>query len=148
MVPASRQGAVGKDRKKQKRLGCIPKPLQELVIRSRWKFVRPRLLLTRRLRTDRRKRIAVREGRAAGGTDNRVLQIWRYVTLSNRCSSVLLLLQGPLLNGAVDLAQVVDASVHLRCCASPDKVGNRDRSKQADDGYDDHDLNECKGCSF
>ena len=53
----------------------------------------------------------------------------------------LLLLQSPLLNSSIDLAEVVDAGVLLGRCASLDEIGNRDGSQEADDRDHDHDFN-------
>lgn len=53
----------------------------------------------------------------------------------------LLLLQSPLLNCSIDLAEVVDAGILLSRCTGLDEIGNRDGSQEADDRDDDHDFN-------
>ena len=50
--------------------------------------------------------------------------------------------RGHYLRGAINLPQVVDASVRLRGGARPDEVRDRDRRQQADDGHHDHDFHQ------
>lgn len=52
--------------------------------------------------------------------------------------------QRPLLLRTIDLAEVVDASIHLGRGARFHEVGNRDRGQETDDGHNDHDFNERK----
>ena len=52
--------------------------------------------------------------------------------------------QGPLLSGRINLAEVVDAGIGLGSGAGFDEVGNRDGRQEANDGHDDHDLNQRK----
>jgi hypothetical protein len=52
------------------------------------------------------------------------------------------LLQGVLLDGTINLTQVVDTSVHLGLGASLHEVGDRDCSEEADDGHHNHDFNQ------
>jgi len=60
----------------------------------------------------------------------------------NRCSRCLALFQRELLRRRVNLAEVVDAGIGLRCGAGFHKVRNRDRRQQADNGHNDHDFNQ------
>ena len=52
--------------------------------------------------------------------------------------------QCPLLDGAVNLTEVVDARVLLRSRTRLQEVGNRDRSQEADNGHHDHDFHQCE----
>jgi hypothetical protein len=54
----------------------------------------------------------------------------------------LVILQRPLLFGAVNLAQVVNASVFLGGRAGAHKVGNRDGGQKTNDGHYDHDFHQ------
>src|SRR4051794_28891235 len=56
-------------------------------------------------------------------------------------ASALFGLQRPLLLGAVNLAQVIDAGVLLGSGTSFHKVGDRDGGQQSDDCNHDHDFN-------
>ena len=56
--------------------------------------------------------------------------------------SALLVFQCPLLNRAVNLAEVVDARIFLRFGACPDEVRNRDGGQQTDNGDHNHDFNQ------
>ena len=56
----------------------------------------------------------------------------------------LLVFQRPLLLGAVNQTQIVDAGVLLRGRARAHEVGNGDRGQQTDDGHHNHDFNERK----
>ena len=49
-------------------------------------------------------------------------------------------LKCPLLLGAVNLAQVVDASILLRQSPGVDKIGKGDCSQQSDDSHDNHEF--------
>ena len=68
------------------------------------------------------------------------------------CCRPLIQLQRPLLNGAINLAQVVDAGIALRGLARLDEVGDGNRSQQANDGHYDHDFHQREtrfaGCSI
>ena|ERR1043166_4521788 len=70
----------------------------------------------------------------------------------DRCAAGLVLLQGPLLNSAVDLPQVIDAGISLRRGAGVDEVRNRDGSQKANNCHHDHDLHQrearLSGCGF
>src|SRR6185436_6429736 len=57
--------------------------------------------------------VAVPKGGAARGANDRVLEVRSHVGLSNCGSGILLVFQGPLLNGAINLTEIVDASIHL-----------------------------------
>ena len=50
--------------------------------------------------------------------------------------------QRPLLCGAVNLPQIVDAGVRLRCVARADEVWQSNSRQQTDDGHDDHYLHQ------
>ena len=54
----------------------------------------------------------------------------------------------PLLDGAlvsaVNLAEVIDASILLRGGTGVHEVGNRDGGQQTNDGDDNHDFNQCE----
>ena len=54
----------------------------------------------------------------------------------------LVVLQRPLLNGAINLPEVVDARIDLRGRAGLDEVGDGDRGQQANNGHDDHDFHQ------
>lgn len=54
------------------------------------------------------------------------------------------LFKSPLFLRAVNLAEVVDASIALGSAAGFDEVGDRDGGEQADDRHNDHDFNECE----
>jgi hypothetical protein len=71
-------------------------------------------------------------------------KIWRDVGCSIGSSADLMGFQSPLLGGGINLAEVVDAGIGLGGGAGFDEVGNRDCRQEADDGHDDHDLNERK----
>ena len=58
------------------------------------------------------------------------------------------MLKRPLLLGAVNLAKVVDAGVHLGLGASLYEVGNGNGRQQADDGHDNHDFNQRESRGF
>src|ERR1017187_1690721 len=72
---------------------------------------------------------------AASGTFQRgeaLVQISIQFLGSRRVRGLLLLVQGPLLFGAVNLAEVVYTHIHLRRGAGFDEVGNRNSGHQAD----------------
>ena len=73
------------------------------------------------------KSITIRERSAAGGASNQVLEVRGHVCLSYGGSRVLFELQRPLLNGTINLPQIVDAGILLVRRAGLDKVGNRNR---------------------
>ena len=52
--------------------------------------------------------------------------------------------QRPLLDGTVNLTEVVNARVLLRSRTRLQEVGNRDRSQKADNGHHDHNFHQCK----
>src|SRR5260370_12187145 len=65
--------------------------------------------------------------------------LFPYTTLFR---SGLLVLQGPLLFGPVNLAEVVDAGVLLGRVARPDEVRDHRRRPRLDAGHHDHDFDE------
>ena len=69
-------------------------------------------------------------------------QIRLDIGLHRRRAGRLLVLERPLLLGAVKLAQVVDARIRLGRGARFDEVRNGDCSEEANDGHDDHDFNQ------
>ena len=95
--------------------------------------------------------VAVGERLAARRANHRVLQIRQDVRRRDRRRIALFRIEGPLLDGAINLSQVADTGVHLRRRAGLDEVGDRDRSQKADNGHYDHDLHQRKaplaGCS-
>src|ERR1035437_4454482 len=96
--------------------------------------------------------VALGERLAARRAGHRVLQIRQDVRRRNRSRIALFGVEGPLLNGAINLSQVADTGVHLRRGAGLYKVGDRDRSQKANNGHYDHDFHQRKapwtGCSF
>src|SRR5689334_22142595 len=68
--------------------------------------------------------IAISERGAAGRANHRVLQVTADVGVLDAGIGGLFVLERPLLNGAVDLAEVIDAGVRLRGCARLDEVRN------------------------
>ena len=86
--------------------------------------------------------VAAREVRSTRRTNHRVLQVRGHVSLSNDVAGRFLILQRILLDGAVDLPQVVDAGILLRRRARFHEVGDRDRGEQPNDGHHDHDFNQ------
>ena len=55
-----------------------------------------------------------------------------------------LILERPLLDGAVNLTEVVDARILLRSGAGADEVRDGDGGQEADDSHHDHDFDECE----
>ena len=100
---------------------------------------------------DRGYEIAVREAGATRRANNRVFQISTDVSEGYRVAGTLLVLECPLLNSAVNLAQVINAGVLLSRSTCSDEVGDRNRREQADNGHHDHDLHQREtafaGCS-
>ena len=79
-------------------------------------------------------------GAASGTQRSAILDVCVDRGRNNRVTSVFLGFQRPLFLRAINLAEVVNAGVLLGGCASFHKVGDRDRSQQADDGHNDHDF--------
>ena len=75
-----------------------------------------------------------------------VTEVGLYVRARRRGGARLMLLQRPLLLGAINLAQIVDARIHLRGRARAHEVGNGDGGQQTDNRDDDHDFNEGETC--
>jgi hypothetical protein len=71
-----------------------------------------------------------------------VLDVHRHVSRTGNVRIRLLVLQGSLLLGVVNLAQVVNAGILLGRVARPDEVRDRDGGQQADDGDHNHDFHE------
>ena len=86
-------------------------------------MVSPGLLLADRLGSRVHDCVAVREGRAAGRADDRALQVAADVGEFDTGGRGLIVLQCPLLGGAINLAQVVDAGVHVCRRAGSHEVG-------------------------
>ena len=78
--------------------------------------------------------------RSARRTHDRILQVTADLREGDRIPWGGLAFQRPLLNGTIDLAQVVNARVLLSCGARPDEVRYRNRRQEADDGHHDHDF--------
>src|SRR5512133_1560385 len=64
--------------------------------------------------------------RTARRAGDRALQIAGNAREGDGRTGGLLRLKSPLLGSAINLAQVIDASIHLGLCTSPDEVGDRD----------------------
>jgi len=70
------------------------------------------------------------------------LDVGRHIRRSKGITGLLLVFQGPLVSGRVQLTHVVDAGIGLGGGACFHEVRNRNRGQQADDGDNDHDFNE------
>ena len=66
------------------------------------------------------------------------------VVLRHRSPTPLASFDGELIDGGVNLAQIIDAGIGLRRGSGTGQVGNGDSRQQADDGYYDHDFHERK----
>ncbi len=86
--------------------------------------------------------ICKRSGRAARRARDRAFQIAADVRERNSGVGSRLGFQCPLLDSAINLAQVVDAGILLRGGAGPNEVRNGNRRQKADDGHDDHDFHQ------
>lgn len=88
--------------------------------------------------------VAARKGGIgpAGWTNYLILHVATDLRVVHLGIIALFGLQRPGLDGSIDLAQVVDAGIHLRRAAGLHEVGNRNRRQQTDDGYNDHDLHQ------
>jgi len=64
----------------------------------------------------------------------------------DRGAARLALFQRPLLLGAINQAQIVDARIHLRGRARAHEVGYGDGGQQTDNRDDDHNFNEGETC--
>ena len=84
--------------------------------------------------------IAVTERGSTRRTYYGVFEITADVTEPDGCGSVLLVLQRPLLNRSINLAEVVDTGVLLGRGARLDEVRDCDGRQQSDDCHDDHDF--------
>ena len=89
-----------------------------------------------------RDRVAVSEGLAAGGANDRVLEVGQDVGAADGRGIALPGFSGPLLDGTVNLLQIGDASLPLGRGAGLHEVGDRDRGQKTDNGHDDHDLHQ------
>jgi hypothetical protein len=107
-------------------------------------LVRLRLLLTRWGYVHSAYRVAILEGGPAGRAGHVILKVALDVSIGDGLSRVFLHVQGPLLNRAVNLTQVADASVLHRRFSSLREVGNRDGRQQTDNGDDNHDFHQCE----
>src|SRR5262249_10765294 len=87
-------------------------------------------------------RIAVLEGVTTSRARNRVLQVRGHINFGDGRITRLLVFQRVLLDGAVDLAQVINASVLLRGRTSADEIRDGDRRQQTDDRNHDHNFNQ------
>lgn len=105
-----------------------------------------RILLAGRLARHAMEGVAVAESDAARRADHGVLQISTDVRELDSGGGGFLVFQRPLLNRAVNLAQVVDTGVLLGLCAGADEIGNGDGSQKADDSHYDHDFHQGEAC--
>jgi len=88
---------------------------------------------------------ASRTWRKAGGRVQ--LDVGRQVGVQSNCiTGLFAFFQREFIRGGVNLAQVVDASIHLRGGAGFHEVGNGDRRQQADNGHDNHDFHQGETC--
>jgi hypothetical protein len=88
--------------------------------------------------------VAVGEGVSACWANNLVFEVGAYIGVEHGRSSRFALLHRPLLDGAVDLPQVVDAGILLGVGAGAEEIRNRNNSEQAKESdYDDY-FNERK----
>src|ERR1051325_3789306 len=90
--------------------------------------------------------IAVVDGCAASRTDGGILQVGRDLWEGWGRRRRLFVFQSPLLNRAVNLAQVVDAGILLRSRAGSDVIRDGDGSQHPDCSHDDHDFYQGEGC--
>ena len=81
-------------------------------------------------------------GRIGSSSNSATPQIWLDISDLRYICGILIVFQSVLLDGGINLAEVVDAAIALRSGAGMDEVGNRDGRQEADDGHDDHDLNQ------
>jgi hypothetical protein len=79
---------------------------------------------------------------ASGRANNLVLEITADVTELRLGVVRLLGFQCPGLDRAIDLAQVIDAGIHLGRGTGFDEVRYRDRCQQPDNRHDDHDFHQ------
>ncbi len=86
--------------------------------------------------------VAVGKGLAAGRADDLVFHVTAYRGIIDLLVIALLGFERPGLNRTVDLTQVVDTGVHLRGRTGFHEVGNGNGRQQANDGHDDHDLDQ------
>src|SRR2546425_5258742 len=73
--------------------------------------------------------VAVGESAAARRANHRVLQVVANVREGDRVNGAFLVFQRPLLDRAINLAEVVDAGVLLCRSSGSDEVGDRDGSQ-------------------
>lgn len=92
-------------------------------------------------------------GAAGRTTRNRTLAVKLKVVRdgtnsADRVTIRLAVLQGPGCDRPVELTKIGDATVGLRRRASFNKVGNRNRCKQPNNGHNDHDFHQCEARSI
>lgn len=87
-------------------------------------------------------RVAIIEAVAAGGARDLALHVALNVSICNRLSGILLHIERPLLNCAIELPQILDARVLARGVAGFGEVGNRNGRQQTDDGDYNHDFHQ------
>jgi hypothetical protein len=82
--------------------------------------------------------------RVPGGTGGHLIvsHVGFYVVRSHSPIVLHVVLQRVLLDGGVNLPQVIDASVSLSGLSGLDEVGNGDRRQQPDDRHYDHDFHQ------
>ena len=86
--------------------------------------------------------ITVREGVAAGWANHLVFHVSANGGVVHLGIIALFGFERPGLNRPVNLAQVVDARIHLSGGTGFHEVWNRDGREQPDDGHDDHDFHQ------
>src|SRR6476660_1809119 len=89
---------------------------------------------TGRTISNRIDRIAVDKSCASGRADNVPFKVRTDIGESDRAGLSFALLSGPLLNGALDLAQMLAAGAAVGCRAGLDVVRYGDGSQQSNDG--------------
>ena len=86
--------------------------------------------------------VAVGKGLAARRANNLVSQISLNLVVFDLGIVSLLGFERPGLDGPVDLTQVADTGIHLRCAAGFNEVWDSDGCQQTNNSHDDHDLDE------
>jgi len=92
--------------------------------------------------------ITISERMTAGRANDLVFQVAADVRELRLGIVGLLGFERPGLNRAIDLAQVVNAGIHLGGGASLYEVGDRDCGQEANDGHYNHDLHQGKACPW
>jgi len=90
--------------------------------------------------------VAIGESGAAGRANDIAFQVGADIRVLDGLLLIFLCVQRPLLNGGINLAQVIDTRIRLGNAARPQKAGYCNASQQSDDGDDDHDLDEREAC--